>query len=150
MASKQRRDDYDGFAQWFREAMIRRGYSVDGPRAGGMTRLAADADISLSAVSKFVNGKMLPEVPTMVKLAAPLGVSIREMLLRTGRVLEGDLVADTGNPLVDPVLDRIYGLDHLPVEVRKARAEDFLRRVEEARQLTEYELARDLTAHQGE
>lgn len=150
MASKQRHDDYAGFSKWFRQTMIRRGYALEGPRAGGMTQLATDAEISLSAVSKFLNGKMLPEVPTMVKLAGPLNATIREMLLHTGRVLEEDLVADTGNPLVDPVLDRIYSLEHLPIEVRKARAEDFLRRVEEARRLTEYELEKDLMDHQGE
>ena len=143
-----RADDYAGFSSWLRDAMRRRGYEVDGPRAGGQQRLATDAGVSPGAISKYLTGKSLPRVDEMVKLAPYLGTTVREMLLRSGKVLEEDLVAATGNPLVDPVLDRIYGLDHLPIEVRKARAEDFLRRVADARKLTEAELDEDLTRHQ--
>lgn len=151
MASNpERRDDYEGFSQWFRDTMRRRGYDIDAARAGGQQRLAADAGLTPGAISKYMAGKSIPGVKEMVKLAGPLQTSVREMLLRTGRVLDSDLVADTGNPLVDPMLDKIYGLEHLPIEVRKARAEDFLRRVEEARRLAEFELEADLRAHQAE
>jgi transcriptional regulator with XRE-family HTH domain len=152
MASKpaERRDDPQGFGAWFVTLMRRNGYPIDGTRAGGPTRLAEDSDVSLAVISKIMNGQRIPDVQTMVKLAPHLGTNVREMLLRTGRVLDSDLVADTGNPLVDPMLDKIYGLEHLPIEVRKARAEDFLRRVEEARRLAEFELEADLRAHQAE
>lgn len=148
MASNERRDDYHGFSAWFRDTMRRRGYDIDGTRAGGQQRLAADAGVTPSAISKYATGKSIPRVEEMVKLAGPLATTVREMLLRSGRVLESDLVAPTGNPVVDPVLDRIYGLEHLPIEVRKARAEDFLRRVADARRLTEAELEDDLTRYQ--
>jgi transcriptional regulator with XRE-family HTH domain len=152
MASKpyERHDDPEGFGAWFVTLMRRNGYPVDGNRAGGPTRLAAESGVSLAVISKIMNGQRIPDVQTMVKFSPHLGTTVREMLLRSGRVLEEDLVAPTGNPNVDPVLDRIYGLDHLPIEVRKARAQDFLRRVEDARRLTEAELAEDLTRYQGE
>lgn len=150
MASNERRDDYEGFSRWLRDTMRKRGYDVDGPRAGGQQKLAADAAVTPGAISKYMAGKSLPRIEEMVKLAAPLGVSVRELLLRTGRVLDSDLVENTGDPLVDPMLDKIYSQDYLPIDVRKARAEDFKRRVEEARRLAEFELEQDLRRHQAE
>jgi transcriptional regulator with XRE-family HTH domain len=146
----ERADDYAGFSAWLRGTMRRNGYEVDGPRPGGQQRLAADTGLSPAAISKYMTGKSLPGVQEMVKLAGPLGTTVRELLLRTGRVLEEDLVADTGNPLIDPMLDTIYGMDYLPMATRKARAEDFLRRVEDARRLTEHELEDDMRRHQEE
>lgn len=145
----ERRDDPQGFGNWFAAGMRRVGYHLDGPRAGGLTRLATESGVSLAVISKIVGGHRIPDVRTMVKIAPLLHTTVREMLLRTGRVLESDLVAETGNPIVDPVIDRIYASD-LPIEVRRHRAEDFLRRVEDARRLAELELGEDLTRHQEE
>ncbi len=147
--ARERHDDYAGFSSWFVTLMRKKGYAVDGPRAGGQAKLAEDSGVSNTVISHMMNGRRIPDVQTMVKVAPLLGTNVREMLLRSGRVLEEDLVADTGNPLVDPMLDKIYSLEHLPIEVRKARAEDFLRRVEEAKRLVEYELEEDLRAHQA-
>lgn len=55
MASKQRHDDYDGFSKWFSEAMIRRGYALEGPRAGGMTQLAAAVNSQALAAAQPVD-----------------------------------------------------------------------------------------------
>lgn len=145
-----RSEDYTGFSTWLRAAMRRRGYDVDSPRGGGQQQLAADSGLSTGAISKYLGGKSLPRVEEMVKLAGPLETTVREILLRSGRVLEEDLAPETGDPRIDPVVDRIYALEHLPIEVRKARVEDFKRRVEEALRLTEYELEQDLTRNQGE
>lgn len=148
MASSERQDDYEGFSTWFRERMRRSGYDIDTKRAGGQKKLAEDSGVSNTVISHMMNGTRIPDVQTMVKVAPRLGTNVREMLLRSGRVLEEELPAPTGNALVDPVLDRIYGLEHLPLEVRKQRAQDFLRRVEDAKRLTEAELDEDLTRHQ--
>ena len=147
MASAERRDDPEGFSRWFLDRMRRSGYEIDGPRAGGQTKLADDSGVSNTVISHMMKGTRIPDVQTMVKIAPCIGTSVREMLLRSGRVLESDLVADTGNPLVDPILDKIYATD-LPVEIRKQRADDFLRRVDDARRLAELELEEDLTRHQ--
>lgn len=148
--ARERRDDYQGFSTWFVALMRKKGYAVDGNRAGGQTKLAEDSGVSNTVISHMMNGRRIPDVQTMVKIAPALGTTVREMLLRSGRVLEEDLVASTGNPLIDPMLDKIYSLDYLPIEVRKARAEDFLRRVEEAKRLAEFELEEDLRRYQAE
>jgi transcriptional regulator with XRE-family HTH domain len=142
MAS-ERRDDYAGFSVWFVGLMRKRGYNVDGPRAGGQAKLSEDSGVSNTVISHMMNGRRIPDVQTMVKLGPYLGTTVREMLLHSGRVLEKDLVASTGDPLVDPMLDKIYSLDYLPMSVRKARAEDFLRRVADARRMAELEILED-------
>lgn len=149
MANRERADDPHGFSQWLRDQMRRNGYEIDGGRAGGQKKLAEDSGVSKTVISHMMNGERIPDVQTMVKIAPCLGTTVREMLLRSGRVIESDLVADTGNPVVDPVLDKIYATD-LPIEIRHQRAQDFLRRVEDARRLAEMELEDDLTRHQGE
>jgi len=139
----ERRDDYAGFSAWFVGLMRKRGYSVDGPRAGGQAKLSEDSGVSNTVISHMMNGRRIPDVQTMVKLAPYLSTTVREMLLHSGRVLEEDLVASTGDPLVDPMLDKIYSLDYLPMDVRKARAKDFLRRVADARRMAELEILED-------
>ncbi|MGH3415529.1 MAG: helix-turn-helix domain-containing protein [Actinocrinis sp.] len=148
MARKRRGDgrgDYEGFSTWLRGALERAGYASPGQR-GGLTRLAADADVSLSTLSKYQSGESLPDVDSMARLAPYLHTNVREMLLKSGLVLESELVTDT-DPLVDPVIDKIYATD-LPIEVRRQRAEDFLRRVADARRLAQVELDDDLTHQQ--
>lgn len=147
--ARERHDDYQGFSTWVVGLMRKNGYALDGPRAGGQTRLSALSGVSNTVISHIINGRRIPDVQTMVKLAPHLGTTVREMLLHSGRVLEEDLVPSVGNPLIDPVLDRIYAMDYLPIEVRKARADDYLRRVEDARRLAEAELADDMQRHES-
>lgn len=148
MASRERREDRAGFSTWFRDTMRRRGYDIDAPRGGGQKQLASDSGVSDGAISKILSGESIPKVELMAKLADALGVTLREMLLRSGKALPDDLVADSGNPIVDPMLDKIYAMQWLPIDRRKQRAEDYLRRVDDAVRLAEMELEADRTEHE--
>lgn len=50
-------------SQWLHEQMPRRGYPLGGPRAGGISRLAADAGIPQATMSRLVHGQAV-EVST--------------------------------------------------------------------------------------
>lgn len=80
------------FAAWLRDLMERRGYPMDGPRAGGIAKLAIDSGVSQPSISRIFNAEgYSPSVETLRALAPVLGVSLREMMIRSGRATEDEL-----------------------------------------------------------
>ncbi|RLU84032.1 transcriptional regulator [Streptomyces griseocarneus] len=79
------------FASWVESLMRERGYDIDSPRGGGRSRLAEDAGVHRAAVTRLLQRQSLPDLETMRALARALGVGLREMLIESGKVTEGDL-----------------------------------------------------------
>lgn len=79
------------FASWVEELMRGRGYDIDSPRGGGKSRLADDAGVHRAAVSRLLQRQSMPDLETMRRLAGVLGVPLRDMLIRSGRLTEEDL-----------------------------------------------------------
>lgn len=80
------------FADWLRDLMARRGYPMDTPRAGGIVRLAEDSGVSAPSISRIFNApQFTPSIETLRALAPVLGVSLREMLIRSGRATAEEL-----------------------------------------------------------
>ncbi|MEU6990661.1 helix-turn-helix domain-containing protein [Streptomyces sp. NPDC046465] len=71
--------------------MRERGYDIDSPRGGGKSKLADDAGVHRAAVSRLIQRQSMPDLETMRRLAAVLGVPLRDMLIRSGRLSESDL-----------------------------------------------------------
>jgi transcriptional regulator with XRE-family HTH domain len=71
--------------------MPRRGYPIEGPRAGGLSRLADDANISRAALSRIMSGHTEPSLDTMRALATCLGYELEDILRFAGVIgQEGD------------------------------------------------------------
>ncbi|MFS8199941.1 helix-turn-helix domain-containing protein [Streptomyces sp. CWNU-52B] len=79
------------FAGWIEELLRARGYDIDSPRGGGRSKLADDAGVHRAAVSRLLQRQSMPDLETMRRVAAVLGVPLREMLIRSGRLTEDDL-----------------------------------------------------------
>lgn len=76
--------DETPISRWLREEMPRRGYPLDGPRAGGISRLADDADISRASLSRVVSGQGELSVEALRKIGAVFGMSLPEMMVHAG------------------------------------------------------------------
>ncbi|MED7822957.1 helix-turn-helix domain-containing protein [Streptomyces chiangmaiensis] len=74
--------------------MRERGYVIDGPRGGGKSKLADDAGVHRAAVTRLLQRQSMPDLETMRRLATVLGVPLRDMLIRSGRLSEEDLPLD--------------------------------------------------------
>ncbi|MFD9796141.1 helix-turn-helix domain-containing protein [Streptomyces sp. NPDC059070] len=68
-----------------------RQYDIDSPRGGGKSKLADDAGVHRAAVSRLLQRQSMPDLETMRRLAGVLGVPLRDMLIRSGRLSEDDL-----------------------------------------------------------
>lgn len=79
------------FGVWLRREMQRRGYDLEGPRAGGRTRLAKETGLSLSIISRILNDNRVPEVKALRSLGDALGYSLTEMLVHAGMADREDL-----------------------------------------------------------
>ncbi|KAA0929721.1 MULTISPECIES: helix-turn-helix domain-containing protein [Streptomyces] len=79
------------FAAWIEDLLRARGYEIDSPRGGGRSKLADDAGVHRAAVSRLLQRQSMPDLETMRRIAAVLGVPLREMLIRSGRLTEDDL-----------------------------------------------------------
>ncbi|MFD9075890.1 helix-turn-helix domain-containing protein [Streptomyces lasiicapitis] len=90
-AGRGRGDGLDEFAAWVEELMRRRGYDIDSPRGGGKSKLADDAGVHRAGVSRLLQRQSMPDLETMRRLAVVLDVSLRDMLIRSGRLTEDDL-----------------------------------------------------------
>lgn len=79
------------FAAWIEAVMRRRGYDIDSPRGGGKTKLAEDAGVHRAAITRLLQRQSMPDLETMRGLARALGIPVREVLIRSGRLTEEDL-----------------------------------------------------------
>jgi Helix-turn-helix. len=64
--------------------MPRRGYPLEGHRAGGISMLAAKAGIPQATMSRLVHGQGEASVDNLRKLAKVFGKSLREMMIIAG------------------------------------------------------------------
>jgi transcriptional regulator with XRE-family HTH domain len=64
--------------------MPRRGYPLEGHRAGGITRLAADTGISQATMSRMVNGQGEPSIDSLRKIGDLWGYTLQEMMVFAG------------------------------------------------------------------
>ena len=87
----ERTDGLEEFAAWVEDLMRERGYVIDGPRGGGKSRLADDAGVHRAAVTRLLQRQSMPDLETMRRLAGVLGVPLRDMLIRSGRLSAEDL-----------------------------------------------------------
>lgn len=78
-------------ASWLRTEMPRRGYPIEGTRAGGIARLADEAEISRASMSRIVNGLAEPSIDNLRKIGKVLGYSFGEMLIHAGIAEPADL-----------------------------------------------------------
>jgi len=76
------------FAEYIRPAVVAAGYDIDSPRGGGKKALAEDTGMSPSSVGRMLAGQTLPEPTHLERLAEVLGVSLMELLVRSGVVSE--------------------------------------------------------------
>ncbi|NWF26939.1 helix-turn-helix transcriptional regulator [Streptomyces sp. PKU-EA00015] len=86
-----RAEGLEEFAGWIEELLRGRGYDIDSPRGGGKSKLADDAGVHRAAVSRLLQRQSMPDLETMRRIAVVLGVPLREMLIRSGRLSEQDL-----------------------------------------------------------
>lgn len=99
--------DETPLALWLRTEMPRRGYPLEGPRAGGITRLADDAEISRASMSRIVAGRAEASIDGLRKIGQVLGYTLGEMLVHAGYADPDDLTvitpATTGTTETRPV-----------------------------------------------
>ncbi|MEU9084587.1 helix-turn-helix transcriptional regulator [Streptomyces sp. NPDC048357] len=88
--------ELDAFAAWVETLMRQRGYDIDSPRGGGKSRIADEAGVHRAAVTRLLQRQSMPDLETMRRIAPLLGVSVRDMLIRSGRVAPEEL------PLASP------------------------------------------------
>ncbi|WP_137993948.1 helix-turn-helix domain-containing protein [Streptomyces vilmorinianum] len=81
----------DEFAGWVEGLMRERGYDIDSPRGGGKSRIADEAGVHRAAVTRLLQRQSMPDLETMRRIAPLLGVSVRDMLIRSGRVTPEEL-----------------------------------------------------------
>ena len=81
----------EDFAGWIEDLLRARRYDIDSPRGGGRSKLADDAGVHRAAVSRLLQRQSMPDLETMRRIASVLGVPLREMLIRSGRLTEDDL-----------------------------------------------------------
>lgn len=91
VSKRESRDINNAFAEWLRAQMHARGYPTEPPRAGGPTRLAEDADVSLSVISRALNEGRTPDVDSLRNIGHVLGYSLGEMLIRAGKATADEL-----------------------------------------------------------
>lgn len=90
------------FAQWLRQEMPRRGYPLEGPRAGGIARLAADAGIGHGSVSRLVAGQTEPSITTLRRIGQLWGYTLGEMLVHAGLAEPEEMTIVQRPPRTEP------------------------------------------------
>ena len=100
--------DLDAFAAWVEALMRDRGYDIDSPRGGGKSRIADEAGVHRAAVTRLLQRQSMPDLETTRRLARVLGVPVRDMLIRSGRLTAEEL-ADPHDHLTAPAPGAEFG-----------------------------------------
>lgn len=103
--------DLEAFAAWVEDLMRDRGYDIDSPRGGGKSRIADEAGVHRAAVTRLLQRQSMPDLETTRRLARVLGVPVRQMLIRSGRLTAEEL-ADPHEQLASSATGA--ELDHRP------------------------------------
>lgn len=116
------RDQRRSFAEWLRAHMEASGYGTSGDRPGGQSRLAADAGLMPSTLSRALSGQSVPSLDALLRIAKALGVPPADALRAGGfdaiaEVLELEMSSPSGaSP--DPIAARIEHAAALTAEQR--------------------------------
>jgi len=94
--------DMDAFASWVEDLMRGRGYDIDSPRGGGKSRIADEAGVHRAAVTRLLQRQSMPDLETTRRLARVLGVPVRDMLIRSGRLTAEELPLPASSRDVHP------------------------------------------------
>lgn len=100
--------DLDAFAAWVEALMRERGYDIDSPRGGGKSRIADEAGVHRAAVTRLLQRQSMPDLETTRRLARVLGVPVRDLLIRSGRLTAEEL-ADPRDHLASPAPSTEFG-----------------------------------------
>jgi transcriptional regulator with XRE-family HTH domain len=100
--------DLHAFAAWVEDLMRDRGYDIDSPRGGGKSRIADEAGVHRAAVTRLLQRQSMPDLETTRRLARVLGVPVRDMLIRSGRLTAEEL-ADPHDYLAAPAPSAEFG-----------------------------------------
>ncbi|MFJ6084206.1 helix-turn-helix domain-containing protein [Streptomyces sp. NPDC092369] len=128
--------DLDAFATWVEDLMRERGYDIDSPRGGGKSRIADEAGVHRAAVTRLLQRQSMPDLETTRRLARVLGVPVRDLLIRSGRLTAEEL-ADPHERSPFPAAGTEPGRRPTPEEVAELlgvpadRREMFVRVVEQ-------------------
>ncbi|WP_230885461.1 helix-turn-helix domain-containing protein [Streptomyces spinoverrucosus] len=95
--------ELDAFAAWVEDLMRSRGYDIDSPRGGGKSRIADEAGVHRAAVTRLLQRQSMPDLETTRRLARVLGVPVRDMLIRSGRLTAEELADPHTHLGSDPV-----------------------------------------------
>ncbi|MFK0180037.1 helix-turn-helix domain-containing protein [Streptomyces xanthochromogenes] len=87
------------FARWLRDQLSARGYS----ERGGQQRFAKDSGISPATVSRLLRADGLPDLRTLQVLAEALGLTLGEILVRSGVASQEELAAAARPITPDPI-----------------------------------------------
>ncbi|MGW0082680.1 helix-turn-helix domain-containing protein [Streptomyces sp. NPDC003393] len=114
----------DVFAAWVEDLMRERGYDIDSPRGGGKSRIADEAGVHRAAVTRLLRRQSMPDLETTRRLARVLGVPVRDMLIRSGRLTTEELAGPhAGAPRAEfgrrPTLEEIADLLEVPADRRE-------------------------------
>ncbi|MFE2040030.1 helix-turn-helix domain-containing protein [Streptomyces sp. NPDC059477] len=90
--------DLEAFAAWVEDLIRRRGYDIDSPRGGGRSRIADEAGVHRAAVTRLLQRQSMPDLETTRRLARALGVPVRDMLIRSGRLTAEELADPHDRP----------------------------------------------------
>jgi transcriptional regulator with XRE-family HTH domain len=72
------------FADYVRQAALAAGYDIDSPRGGDKTRLATDAGMSLTTLSRLLSAERMPDARYFAGLAKALKVNLSDLLVQSG------------------------------------------------------------------
>ncbi|WP_426568942.1 helix-turn-helix domain-containing protein [Streptomyces canus] len=100
--------DLEAFAAWVEDLMRERGYDIDSPRGGGKSRIADEAGVHRAAVTRLLQRQSMPDLETTRRLARVLGVPVRDMLIRSGRLTAEEL-AEPHDYLAAPAPNAEFG-----------------------------------------
>jgi transcriptional regulator with XRE-family HTH domain len=78
-------------AAYVHQAALAAGYDLDAPRSGDKTRLAKDAGISLTSLSRLLSRDRMPDTRALPGLAMALRVPIADLLVKGGIMPEDAL-----------------------------------------------------------
>lgn len=105
------------FAEYIRPAVVAAGYDIDSPRGGGKKALAEATGMSASSVGRMLAGQTLPEPMHLERLAEVLGVSLMDLLMRSGvvsekagRAVQPPTLAPSGKTLTPEAAARALGI----------------------------------------
>lgn len=100
--SPSREERAQQFGRFTTEAAREAGYDIDSPRGGGKKALAAAAGMSRATISRMLAGQAIPDPQSFEPLAGALGITLPQLLIRSGlaseRALGGAVPASPAKP----------------------------------------------------